>query len=575
LAAEPPAVDPLKESPAQRDARMAWWREARFGLFMHWGIYAVPAGEWKGLEKTKDLWGEWIMQRARIPVKEYEPLAKQFNPVRFNADEWVRLAREAGMRYMVITAKHCDGFAMFASKASKYNIVDATPFGRDPMKELAKACADQQIKLGFYYSHSWDWHEPDALGLDNSWDWPDRTKKDFAKYLREKSLPQVKEIVLQYRPAIMWFDVPSDLTRSQSEEFLRLVRRHQPDCIVNDRVGNGLGDYATPEQFIPPQGIRGDFEVCMTLNEHWGYDKNDHHWKPPSTVIRNLVDIVSKGGNYLLNVGPTAEGVFPPQAVRILHDVGQWMKTNGESIYGTTAGPLRHLPWGRSTSKPGKLYLHVFDWPSDGGLIIPGLKNKVQRAWPLADAARKPLDVSRQSDQDVVVRLPAHPVDPIDTVIVLEIEGAPDVNPMMLVLAPPGYKNTFGVSTANLRGRTAKYYGLSLEQRRYDRIGSWTNPEDWLSWEFRTLGPGTYDIEVIYGADPACKDNEFVLTVGEREFPSKVTVTGGYQTFQAFKVGTAEIPGPGVHTLTVKPKAIAPGSGLMDLHAVVLTPVKK
>ncbi len=577
-AAAPCDAGPPQETPEQRDARMAWWREGRFGLFMHWGLYALPAGEWKGLEKQKDLGGEWIMYNARIPVKEYEPLARQFNPVQFNADEWVRLAEDAGMRYMVLTAKHCDGFAMFASKASRYNIFDATPFAHDPIGDLARACAERKMKLGFYYSHSWDWHEPDALGLDNAWDFPDRPKKDFAKYLREKSMPQVEEIVSQYKPAILWFDVPNDLTRAQSEEFLSIVRRHLPDCIVNDRVGNGLGDYATPEQFIPPEGIKGDFEVCMTLNDHWGFDKNDDRWKPAVIVVRNLVDIVSKGGNYLLNVGPTAQGVFPAAAGKILHEVGAWMKVNGESIYGTTAGPLRRLPWGRSTAKPGAIYLHVFDWPANGRLVVAGLKNNVSGAVCLSDAglSHKPLEVVRLSEHDVEICLPAQPPDPMDTVIAVSIEGMPEVDPTILALAEPDTRNTFSVAAAAIHGQTAKYYGLSLEQRQYDRVGSWLQAADWLSWDFRTLGSATYDLEAVYGADPVCAGNEFIVSVDGKELPAcKVVVTGGYQTFKTFPVGAVEVSGPGLHTLSVKVKTIVPNSGLFDLHAVVLTLARK
>ncbi len=367
------------ETPAAREARMAWWREARFGLFMHWGIYAVPAGEWKGFE-GKDLGGEWIMYTAKIPVPQYEQLAKRFNPVKFSAREWVQLAKDTGMKYMVITAKHCDGFAMYHSRVTPYNVVDATPFARDPLEELGRECRREGIPLGFYYSHAWDWHEPDAMGLDNNWSFPDRSKKDADRYLRGKSLPQVAELLTQYRPSVLWFDVPHELLYRQSEDFFRLIRKLHPQCIVNDRIGNGLGDYSTPESYIPAKPPHGDFEVCMPLNEHWGYDKTDPHWKPSPVIIRNLVDIVSKGGNYLLNVGPRADGTFPPEALRILGEVGRWMKTNGESIYGTTAGPLQSLPWGRSTTKAGRLYLHVWDWPADGRLVVPGLKNKIARA---------------------------------------------------------------------------------------------------------------------------------------------------------------------------------------------------
>jgi len=560
-----PASDPARE------ARLAWWREARFGLFMHWGIYAVPAGEWKGLEKQRDLGGEWIMQRAQIPVKEYELLAQQFNPVKFDAREWVRLAKRTGMRYIVITAKHCDGFAMFASKASKYNIVDATPFARDPMRELAEACRREGIKLGFYYSHSWDWHEPDALGLDNKWDFPDRAKKDINRYLRSKSLPQVEELVTQYRPALMWFDVPNDLTREHSQAFVDIVRKGAPDCIINDRVGNRLGDYDTPERVIPRRP-RGDFEVCMPLNEHWGYDKNDHRWKEPPVVIRQLVEIASKGGNYLLNVGPTAEGTFPAQAVRVLTEIGRWMDANGESIHGTSAGPLGAVPWGCSTAKAGTVYLHVFQWPRDGRLAVPGVRANVKRAWLLSDPAHKKLGATRIGNVDWQLRLPAKPADPIDSVVAVELEGPPDADPTTALFPHPDYRYVFGAAAASVQGRGARYEPVIRQRRPYDRIGAWTDPQTGVAWQFRAPVAGSYNVELTYSAAAESAGNAFVLMAGANTLEGKVEPTGGLEEFKTVTLGAVTIQ-PGMHELTVKPKTIAPGSPLMQLHAVALAPV--
>jgi len=570
-AASAPVSSVPKDTAQERDARMAWWREARFGLFMHWGIYAVPAGEWKGQEKEKDLWGEWIMQRARIPVAEYEKLAPQFNPAKFDADAIVRVARDAGMKYIVITAKHCDGFAMFRSQASKYNIVDATPFARDPMAALAKAARNQGIKFGFYYSHCWDWHEPDATGLINDWDFPPKDKRVPDRYFRGKSLPQVEELVSQYHPAILWFDVP-DLSREMSQSFLDIVRRHVPECVVNDRVGNGLGDYGTPEQFIPREKGGGDFEVCMTLNNHWGFDKNDHAWKDARTVVRNLADIVSKGGNYLLNVGPTAEGVLPPDAVRILGEVGAWMQANGESIHGTVAGPFERLPWGVCSARPGKLYLHVLDKPADGRLFVPGLRNQIKSAHLLADTGRAAVSTERFGDRDWTVQLPAMAADPLDTVVVLEIGGAPNVDPV-IVVCPPSAR--LYASTARIRGSKAQYFPLSLQRQQYDFIGYWIDASDSVEWEFRTLQAGSYDVEAVIGADPACEGNQFALEIGDQRLDGRVASTGGYEKFHFVKLGTLSLAPAGMRKLVVKPVAVNPGSGLMNLHALVFTPAKK
>ncbi len=413
------ADEPPAETKAQRSARMHWWREARFGMFIHWGLYALPAGTYHG--KKVDKLGEWIMYDAKIPVAEYETYARQFNPVKFDADQWAEIAQAAGMKYLVITAKHCDGFAMYPSKASKYNLTDATPFKRDPMAELSKACAARGIRLCFYYSHCWDWHEPNATGFINDWDFGPLDKRDPDVYFKQKSLPQVEELAARYKPALFWFDVP-DLTPERSREFLKAIRRHVPDCIVNDRVGNGLGDYATPEQYIPATGPGGrDWETCMTINDTWGFKSYDTNFKSTETLLRNLIDIAGKGGNYLLNVGPTAEGVIPEPEVQRLKEMGQWLKVNGESIYGTTGSPLKKAPaWGRVTQKPGKLYLHVFDWPADGKLLLP-IANKAAKVYPLAASGRSLASAAR--DSGLEISLPEKAFDPIASVIVVEVKG--------------------------------------------------------------------------------------------------------------------------------------------------------
>jgi alpha-L-fucosidase len=414
---------PPAESKEQRDARMEWWREARFGMFIHWGLYAKPAGVYRGNE-IKGL-GEWIMFDAKITVAEYETYAKDFNPVKFNADQWISLAKAAGMKYIVITAKHCDGFAMYPSKASKYNLADATPFKRDPMAELAKACEAQGIKLCFYYSHCWDWHEANATGFINDWDFGPREKRDPDEYFNNKALPQVEELAAAYKPAIFWFDVP-DLTVEQSRAFLKVIRRHVPNCIVNDRVGNGLADYMTPEQEIPKNNPGRDWETCMTINDTWGFKTHDLNFKSTETLLRNLIDIAGKNGNYLLNIGPTAEGVIPEAELRCLKEMGAWMKVNGEAIYGTTGSPLKQIPeWGRITQKPGKLFLHVFTRPSDGKLTL-SLVGEAKKAYLLA-TPEKTLGVSK-GDGGLEIALPEKLSDPIATVVVVEIEG--DVKPI-------------------------------------------------------------------------------------------------------------------------------------------------
>jgi alpha-L-fucosidase len=411
------------------DQRMKWWREARFGMFIHWGVYSVPAGVWDGKEVTRS-GAEWIMNRGKIPLADYQILPAKFNPVKFNADEWVKLAKDAGMKYIVITSKHHDGFAMFHSHADPFNIYDATPFKRDPLKELAKACQKAGIKLGFYYSQAQDWNHPGGSTAGGSWD--KAQEGDMDEYIDKVAIPQVKELLTQYGPvAVLWWDTPVKMTPERAEKFLPLLKI-QPNIITNNRLESkkNLGDYSTPEQKIPATGMDGkDWETCMTINGTWGYRASDNKWKSTEKLIRNLVDIASKGGNYLLNVGPTSEGLIPEPSIERLNEIGQWMKVNGEAIYGTTASPFKELSWGRCTKKitpdGATLYLHVFDWPNDGKLLVPGLKNAVESVILLADGSK--LNTVANAD-GLQITLPASAPNIISSTVVLKIKGELKVN---------------------------------------------------------------------------------------------------------------------------------------------------
>jgi len=420
-------------------ARMAWWREARFGMFIHWGLYAVPAGEWNG----KTSYGEWILDSARIPVDQYEPLRDRFNPTRFNAAEWARMAKDAGVRYIVITTKHHDGFALFDSTVSDYDVM-ATPFKRDIMKELVEACRAAGLRIGWYHSIM-DWHHPDYLPR-RGWEKRPAQGASFDRYV-EYLKGQVRELLTTYGPIdVMWFDGQWEATWTHERglDLYRYVRGLQPGIIVNNRVDKGggdfgltrdasfAGDFGTPEQEVPPTGLPGvDWETCMTMNDNWGYNSHDLNFKSTEQLIRTLVDVASKGGNLLLNVGPTGEGLFPQTSIERLADIGRWMKVNGEAVYGTTASPFPSVSWGRVTQKPlpdgtTRLYLHVFNWPRTGKLAVQGLLSDPVRAFLVSDAARTPLATSRDADA-VVLSVPAAAPDAIDTVIALDIKGRPDV----------------------------------------------------------------------------------------------------------------------------------------------------
>ena len=423
----------------QEQARMAWWREARFGMFIHWGLYAIPAGEWKG--ETNH--AEWIRTTAQIPIDEYDKFVQEFNPIKFDADEWVRMAKDAGMKYIVITSKHHDGFSLFNSRYTDFDIM-STPFKRDIMDELANACRKYGLKICWYHSIM-DWHHPDYLPRRG---WESRTTDgaDFDRYISHMK-KQLKELIQNYGDiGVLWFDGEWEETwnHEYGQDLYDYVRNLQPSIIINNRVdagragmqgltkeGNYAGDFGTPEQEIPPTGLPGiDWETCMTMNDHWGYNKHNNNWKSSKDLIQKLADIVSKGGNFLLNVGPTAEGLFPQASIDRLAAMGQWMKINGESIYGTQASPFKHLSWGRCTQKTVKggtrLYLHVFSWPENGRLVIPGIYNQPGQAFLLSDPTIK-LNAFRKEDA-IVINIPQKVPDSINSVVAIDIVGKLDVN---------------------------------------------------------------------------------------------------------------------------------------------------
>jgi len=443
LAAEEPAPQPPKqETKAEHDQRMKWFREARFGMFIHWGLYSIPAGEWNG----KTGYAEWIRNEAQIPIEQYDQFVKKFNPTKFNADQWVTLAKDAGCKYIVLTSKHHDGFCLFDSKYTDYDVM-STPFKRDILKELSDACRRQGVTPCWYHSIM-DWHDPDYLPRR---DWEKRSAEgaDMDRYVAHLK-NQLREITTNYgKIGILWFDGEWEKTwtHERGVDLFDYVRSLDPDIIVNNRVDVGregamdgmtregrgyVGDYGTPEQEIPATGLSGvDWETCMTMNDHWGYNSHDQHWKSNEDLIRKLIDIASKGGNFLLNVGPTAEGLIPEPSVERLKAIGKWMSVNGESIHGTTASPFKKLAWGRCTQKAlpdGKtrLYLHVFDWPKDGQLAVPGLKNKVAQCYLLHDVHQTEM-LFKSTAEGVALGLPTNAVDPIATVVVVDIEGKPEI----------------------------------------------------------------------------------------------------------------------------------------------------
>ncbi|MBP9912813.1 MAG: alpha-L-fucosidase [Opitutaceae bacterium] len=483
----------LQASPAAR-AALARWRAARFGLFIHWGLYAIPAGVWRG--KRVPYIGEWLMFREKIPVATYAQLATKFHPRRFDAAAIVRLARDAGQRYLVITAKHHDGFAMYDSPSNPYNVVAATPWAHDPMRDLARECKKQGVTLCFYYSQDLDWHHPD--GAWNTWDFAAK-KKNSDRYLREKVYPQLRELLTGYGPVgLIWFDTPLTISAAQSLAIRRFVKKIQPGCLVSGRVGHGLGDYGIPrDNQMPPGRLSGDWEVCATLNHTWGYKKHDHAWKSSANLIRTLVESASKNANYLLNIGPDADGRVPAASAARLRAVGRWLKANGNgaSIYGTTPTPFTHdFPWGRITTKGRTLYLHFFEKPTRR-FELRGLRTRVLSATALASPSKKfavTQTTAATGTPILQLDLAGLRYSAPATVVALKLAAAPSVA-LGPIQEPDG---TISLLTAEARAGADE----GPPQLRITPLGfsaGWNRTTDWLEWDATVLQPGKFTVEVV------------------------------------------------------------------------------
>lgn len=425
--------------------RMRWFRSARFGLFIHWGVYAVPAKR-----------GEWQMHNEKIPVATYRSLAKDFNPVRYDPDAWVALAKAAGMKYVIITAKHHEGFALYPSDVTDWDIADATPYGRDLLGPLVAAAYREGLKIGCYYSQAQDWvHRGGAKKFYAEGDgWDEAQKGSFDAYLRTIALPQVRELMTRYPLDVFWWDTPEWMTPERAAPFQDAMKL-RPGLLTNNRLGGSVrGDFSTPEQHIPVTGIEGDWETCMTIGSNWGFATNDTKLKSTEELIRKLAQIAGQGGNFLLNVGPRADGAIPEGMAERLRGIGAWLRTNGESIYDTSAGPFAHLSWGTATLRPrsgqarsgNRLYLHVLDWPREGGLRVP-LQNAAGQARLLA-APDRALLVQAETNR-LTIELPATAPDPADSVVVLDLEREP------VPLPPPtvGARVTASASQSNMPPR--------------------------------------------------------------------------------------------------------------------------
>jgi alpha-L-fucosidase len=555
------------QQPITEAERIQWFQHDKFGMFIHWGPYSALAGEWKGQRIPVGTEAEWIMQRFNIPAADYREMAHHLNPVHFDAEKWVALAKATGMKYLVITAKHHDGFAMYHSKVSKYNIVDWTAFKRDPVAEISEACRKAGIRFCVYYSHREDWDHPDGYG--NNWDY-NRSEKNFDRYLEEKSKPQLRELLSNYGPVgLVWFDRGMD-TPEHARQFIGMLRQLQPRCLINGRVGNYgedlMGDYQNMnDNGMPTGGLQEYWETPQTLNTTWGYSQFDQQWKTPGDVIHRLVEIVSKGGNYLLNIGPMADGTIPEPSLATLREVGVWMQANAESVYGTSASPLPEQTWGRSTVKGNHLYLHVFSWPADGKLRISGLNNQVVAAYALTNRSR-PLAVSGVNGTPVIA-LPPYAPDNRDTVIALELDGPPRVDATIITQGSDAPFELDYVS-AITAGKAVKRFNRDGKFH----IGKWTGPEDSVTWRVLISQNGEYNVRIRYSAREESQGAKYMIRVGNQTVAGTVVPTGeGYQ-YKTFDLGTVKLSKAGLSTVQIKPAAEY-NHNLMFLQTLELTPV--
>ena len=580
-----------REAQKTRDQRIQWWRDARFGCFIHWNASSVPAGEWEG--EVYMGYAEHIQRMAKIPCPVYrQEVVGRFDPVKFDADEWVRLIKRAGMRYLVITAKHHDGFAMWDSDVNEYNIVDATPYGRDVMRELKDACDRHGIHFGVYYSHAFDWGE--ANGPGNDWDyenpggnlglfgglkWYDEHPELLPRirtYINRKSIPQILELIKKYDPDMIWFDTASKLPPEECLRILKKVREAKPDIVVNSRITypypfpgrtGHFGDYLSTGdravEFLPRDG---DWEAIPTTNESYGYHKHDHSHKTPTYLIEVLAKAAAKGGNILLNIGPRGDGTIDPVDVNILEKIGDWMKVNDVSVREAGTTTLTVQPWGQSTLDGNRFYLHVFDWPEDGKIQVGGLETNVKAARMLADPDQTPLTHQRLDSMTVEITLQGSTPDIGHAVVVMDVNDASKTDDTRLVSTK--IETLLHGFDSRIIGADYKY-GDGKARRDYIEVGR--NTDQKLVWEIYLREPATFEVSAEYQRIE--EPGVFTVTCGT--FESTATTEGKpvdewFSTYIQQDMGRLSLPA-GKHTIELAPAEARPDA-LMRLRALHLKP---
>ena len=605
LQAKDPQVQPYAGSPGWKETkteRTKWFKDGKFGMFIHWGLYSPAGGYWPPTngKKYPQHYSEWIRYWGNVSEPEYGNLTKPlFTPAKGCTDQWAQVAKDAGMKYTVLTTKHHDGYTLFNAKAPysvKNDITGSTnisPKGRDMVAEYANSVRKQGLKVGYYYSLI-DWQHPHAV--PQSRPWPLAKNADHNKYV-DYMHSHMKQLFSDYgKSDMIWLDYSSAQYQGSSwktRSLLDALHKLQPQALTNNRFWNGLqngnGDFFTPEKYVPATGFPGrTFEVCHTMNESFGYSHHDKKWKSTKETLDLLIDIVSKGGNLLLNVGPDANGRIPQECVNRLQEVGQWLEVYGGSIYGTQASPFAKLPRSlRCTQKALKngntrLYFHILKWPKNGQLTLPALENKVVKSYLIG--SKKEINTPNLK-ANVPVTLPANAVNTHSSVLVLEIEGKVKVNALMSMPQQGSDRSVnFVADDAKLSGPNLKLE-TSYVHKDYSNLGYWTNTQAAavFSANIHTPGkaqaggvvtrkPGRYSVYLEYATANGCGGDLLLTTVKNQKVKAQIKATGGWSNYKRIKIGEIVLKKAGKTDFKLQATKIN-GGGFMNVKALELSPI--